>query len=55
MSETVVIVNLPEMIEEMKFRKAINALGTYKSEEEYVDAMMAITERDMADDPLFPR
>ena len=55
MKETVVMINLPEVIEEIKFRKAIEALGTYQSEEEYLDAMLAITERDMNEDPNFPQ
>lgn len=55
MSESMVLINLPELIEEIKFRKAIEALGTYQSEEEYLDAMIAITERDMAENSDFPR
>lgn len=55
MSEMVVMINLPEIIEDAKFRKTIQALGTYQSEEEYLDAMIAITERDMAEDPDFPK
>ena len=53
MKETIVVINLLEIIEEMKFRKAIQALGTYQSQEEYLDAMIAKTERDMAEDPDF--
>lgn len=55
MKESIVMIDLPELIEEVKFRKAIRALGTYQSEDEYLDAMIAITERDMAEDPDFPK
>lgn len=55
MTETIVVINVPEIIEDMKFRKAVNALGTYGSTEEYLDAMVAITERDMAENPDFPQ
>lgn len=55
MNETVVMINMPEMIEELKFRKAIGVLGTYKSSDEYLDAMVAITNREMAEDPNFPQ
>ena len=55
MKETIVVIDLSEIIEEMKFRKAIEALGTYQSEEEYLDAMIAKAERDMAEDPDFPQ
>lgn len=55
MKESIVMIDLPELIEEVKFRKAIQALGTYQSEDEYLDAMIAITERDMAEDPDFPK
>lgn len=54
MKETIIMINVPEIMEDIKFRKAVNALGTYKSTEEYLDAMVAITERDMAEDPSFP-
>ena len=53
MKETIVVIDLPAIIEKMRFRKAIEALGTYQSEEEYLDAMIAKTERDMAEDPDF--
>lgn len=49
------MIDLPELIEELKFRKAIEALGTYQSGEEYLDAMIAITERNIAEDPDFPK
>lgn len=55
MNERIVMINLSELIEELKFRKAIETLGVYQSEEEYLDAMIAITERDMAEDPDFPK
>lgn len=55
MSKTIVVINVPEIIEEMKFRKAVKALGTYGSTDEYLDAMVAITKRDMAEDPDFPQ
>ena len=48
MGERIVMINFPELIEKLKFRKAIEALETYQSEEEYLDAMMAITERGVA-------
>lgn len=54
MNETVVMINLPEILEDLKFRKAIKELGTYQSKDEYLDAMIAITERDMEEDPDFP-
>ena len=53
-NETVVMINLPEILEDLKFRKAIKELGTYQSKDEYLDAMIAITERDMEEDPDFP-
>lgn len=53
MKESIVMINIPELIEELKFRKAIEALGAYQSEEEYLDAVLAITERDMREDPRF--
>jgi hypothetical protein len=53
MKEPVVMINLPEFIEEMKFRKAIEVLGTYRSYEDYLDAMITIAERDMEEDPEF--
>ena len=55
MKQTVVMINLPELIEEMKFRTTIEALGTYQSYEEYLHAMIAITERDKEEDPDFPK
>ena len=48
------MLNLPELIEEMKFRKAIELLGTFQSYEEYLDAMIAINEQDREEDPNFP-
>ena len=54
MNETVVMINLPEILEDLKFRKAIKELVTYQSKDEYLDAMIAITERDMEEDPDFP-
>lgn len=55
MKESIIMINLPEIIEEIKFRKTIEALGTYQSEDEYLDAMLTITERDMKTDPGFPK
>lgn len=55
MKERIIMINLPEIIEEIKFRKTIETLGTYQSEDEYLDAMLAITERDMETDPEFPK
>ena len=55
MEQTVVMINLPELVEEMKFWKAIKSVSTYQSYEEYLDAMIAITERDMEEDPDFPK
>ena len=55
MKQTVVMINLPELIEEMKFRTTIEALGTYQSYEEYLDAMIAITEWDMEEDSNFTK
>ncbi len=49
MKETIVMLNLSELMEE------IEKLGTYRSEEEYLSAMTAITEQDMANDPDFPK
>ena len=40
MKETIVMLNLSELMEE------IEKLGTYRSEEEYLGAMIAITEQD---------
>lgn len=54
MQKTIVTINLSEIIEDTKFRNAINALGTYQSEDEYLNAMIAITKRDMENDPNFP-
>ena len=55
MEEPVVMINLPEFIEEIKFRKAIEVLGTYRYYEDYLDAMITIAERDMEEDPAFPQ
>ena len=49
MKETIVMLNFSELMEE------IEKLGTYRSEEEYLGAMTAITEQDMANDPDFPK
>ena len=54
MKESIIMINLPEVIEEITFKK-IEALGTYQSEEEYLDALIAITEWDMKTDPGFPK
>ena len=55
MKQTIVMINLPKLIEEIKFRRAIESLGTYQSYEEYLDAMITITEQDMEEDPNFPK
>lgn len=55
MKQTVVTINLPKLIEEIKFRKAIETLGTYQSYEEYLDAMIAVTERAREKDPELPK
>ena len=55
MEKPVVMINLPEFIEEIKFRKAIEVLGTYRSYEDYLDAMITIAERDMEEDSEFPQ
>ena len=55
MKESIIMINPPEVIEEIKFRKTIEVLGTYQSEEEYLDAMLAITDWDMKTDPGFPQ
>ena len=49
MKETIVMLNLSELMEE------IEKLGTYRSEEEYLRAMTAITEQDLAYVPYFPK
>ena len=44
MKESIIMINPPKVIEEIKFRKTIEVLGTNQSEEEYLDAMLAITD-----------
>lgn len=55
MEQTIVMIDMPQLMREISFRKKISALGTYQSADEYLDAMIAITERDMAEDPSFPK
>lgn len=37
MKQTVVMINLPELSEEINFRRAIESPGAYQSYEEYMD------------------
>lgn len=49
--ETIVVLNIKEILEEAIFRKKIEALGTYKSLDEKIDAMLAQEQRDLAENP----
>lgn len=55
MKESIIMINPLKVIEEIKFRKTIEVLGTYQSEEEYLDAMLAITDWDIKTDSEFPQ
>lgn len=54
MENTTVIINLPELVEKMKFRKAIMALGRTETMEDLIDEQLAIAERDSLEDPDCP-
>lgn len=49
--ETIIVLNIKEIIEEAIFRKKIEVLGTYESLDELIDAMLAQEQRDLSEDP----
>ena len=49
--ETIVVLNIKEILEEATFRRKIKALGTYKCLDEKIEAMLAQKQRDMVEDP----
>lgn len=50
--ETIVVLNIKEILEEVKFRKIIEALDTYESEDEMIEAMLAQKQRDLAEEGI---
>lgn len=49
--ETIIVLNIKEIIEEAIFRKKIEALGTYESLDGLIDAMLAQEQRNLSEDP----
>ena len=49
--ETIIVLNIKEILEEAIFRRKIKALGTYKSLDEKIDAILAQEQRDLAEHP----
>ena len=49
--DTIILFNIGEILVEAIFRKKIEALGTYKSLDEKVEAMLAQEQRDLAENP----
>ena len=45
------MLNIKEILEEAIFRKKIEALGTYESFDELIDAMLAQEQRDLEENP----
>ncbi len=45
--KSVVMINIPKLVEGIKFRKVIEVLPTYQSEDKYIDSMIVITQRNM--------
>lgn len=49
--DTIILFNIEEILVEAIFRKKIEALGTYESFDEKIDAMLAQEQRDLAENP----